>query len=95
MRESSDRAATSLGSTLDPAQRPAADRLAALGARAATARHRTPWLHRAPEGVYLHGPVGRGKTWLVDVLLEQVDGAGVLRLHAYDAARSLHGEFAR
>ena len=34
-------------------------------------------------------------TWLVDVLLQQLPVDGVLRLHAYEAARSLHREFAR
>ncbi len=43
----------------------------------------------------LHGPVRRGKTWLVDVLLDQLPAQGVLRLHAYDDARHLHAQVAR
>ncbi len=90
-----DRAAQALGSSLDLEQRPAADRLAALGARLAVPPPRLARRRRHREGVYLHGPVGRGKTWLADVLVEQVDGAGVLRLHAHEAARRLHREVAR
>lgn len=41
-------------------------------------------------GIYLHGPVGRGKTWLVDVLLDQLPPGAAQRLHAYEAARRLH-----
>ena len=93
LRAGFDRAAGQLDSALDPEQRPAADVLAALGARLPTRRRR--WPRRTPAGVYLHGPVGRGKTWLADVLLGQLPGEGVRRLHAYDAARQLHREFAR
>lgn len=92
LRTGFDLAADRLGSVLDLEQRPAADALAALGARLA-ARRRWPWQEQ--RGVYLHGPVGRGKTWLVDVLLERLGDAGVRRLHAYEAARLLHREFAR
>jgi cell division protein ZapE len=100
LRDGFDHAATALGSVLDEEQRPAADRLALLGTQLAQ-RSKRRWpvgaglRRRAPSGVYLHGPVGRGKTWLVDVLLEQLPAAGVLRLHAYEAARALHREFAR
>lgn len=95
LRRGFDDAAAALDSTLDAEQGPAADHLSALGARLSQSDRRLPWRRRPPGGVYLHGPVGRGKTWLVDVLLEQLDGAGVLRLHAYDAARRLHRGFAR
>lgn len=98
LREVFDRAARDLGSALDPEQRPAADALAAVGASLLDASHvggARRRVRRTPaRGAYLHGPVGRGKTWLVDVLAEQLavhlsDGA-VLRLHAYEAARRLH-----
>lgn len=45
---------------------------------------------RGLSGLYLHGPVGRGKTWLAEVLLEQLPSDSAWRLHAYDAARQLH-----
>ena len=100
LRDGFDHAATAIGSVLDVEQRPAADRLALLGTQLAQ-RSKRRWSvgagmrRRAPSGVYLHGPVGRGKTWLVDVLLQQLPADGVLRLHAYEAARALHREFAR
>ncbi len=82
LRAAFDAAAEALGSHLDAEQRPAADHLADLGAGRAT-------------GVYLHGPVGRGKTWLADVLLAQLPEDTSTRLHAYDAARQLHRGIAR
>jgi len=91
LRRGFDAAAAALDSVLDPEQQPAADRLARLGADLGV--RRLP-LRRPPRGVYLHGPVGRGKTWLVDVLLAQLPGQGVLRLHAYESARRLHAEVA-
>ena len=92
LRTGFDLAADRLGSVLDPEQRPAADALASLGARLGARRR---WSRRPTRGIYVHGPVGRGKTWLVDVLLEQLGDVGVRRLHAYEAARLLHREFAR
>jgi len=81
---------------LDPEQRRPADRLAALGAQVLRPRPaiaglwHVPTRHRGRSGIYLHGPVGRGKTWLVDVLLDQLPSGTALRLHAFDAARRLH-----
>lgn len=100
LRVGFDRAATALGSVLDDEQEPVADRLALLGAQLHSSDRRRwgfrqGFRPRPPSGVYLHGPVGRGKTWLVDVLLHQLPADGVLRLHAYESARSLHREFAR
>lgn len=95
LRAGFDVAVAALGSVLDPEQGPVADHLAMQGARLQEPR-RTRWRRRrAPSGVYLHGPVGRGKTWLVDVLLAQLPAQGVLRLHAYQAARQLHAQVAR
>ncbi len=91
LRAGFDDAAAALGSVLDAEQEPAADVLAEVGARA-LAPHRR-W-RRLPRGAYLHGPVGRGKTWLADTLVEQLPD-GALRLHAYEAARALHAGVAR
>ena len=85
LRGAFDAAAAAMGSHLDPEQRTAADRLADLGAG----------LDDSTPGVYLHGPVGRGKTWLADVLLSQLPEGTSTRLHAYDAARQLHRGIAR
>lgn len=87
-------AATELGSVLDPEQAPVADRLAALGEQLLTPPSR--WRRNRPvRGIYLHGPVGRGKTWLVDELLAQLPGLPGLRIHAFEAARRLHAGVAR
>ncbi len=97
LRAGFDEAAAALGSVLDAEQRPAAERLALLGHAVVRPPARRPRWSRgaAPRGVYLHGPVGRGKTWLVDALLDQLPGDGVLRLHAYESARLLHRQVAR
>lgn len=96
LRAGFDDAATALGSVLDPEQRPVAVRLAELGQRVLAP---TPgrWWRRGPlaRGMYLHGPVGRGKTWLVDELLAQLGDVAVLRVHAFEAARRLHAGVAR
>jgi len=94
LRAGLEQAATALGSVLDPEQAPVADRLAVLGEQVLAPPSR--WRrHRPVRGVYLHGPVGRGKTWLVDELLAQLPGLPVLRIHAFEAARRLHAGVAR
>jgi cell division protein ZapE len=71
-----DRAARGAGFVLDPAQRAAAERLAAMNP--ATGR-----------GIYLWGPVGRGKTWLMDVFRESIGGR-TRRVHFHEFFRRLH-----
>jgi cell division protein ZapE len=114
LRAALDDAAAALGSALDSGQRPAADALAALGARLAgraagaprTSRPAAATLairglvgacRRPGRGLYLHGEVGRGKTWLTTTMLDALatpDGA-LLRLHAFEAAQRLHAAVAR
>lgn len=72
-----DRAAADAGFVLDPAQRAAAERLAALNPAAG-------------RGVYLWGPVGRGKTWLMDTYLRSLAGQSVIRVHFHEFFRQLH-----
>lgn len=68
------RAATDVGYTLDAAQ------LAAAGA-----------LERAgSSGVYLWGPVGRGKSWLMDTYLHLMPAARTRRFHFHDFFSDLH-----
>ncbi|MFD4183116.1 cell division protein ZapE [Rhodococcus sp. NPDC058514] len=72
-----DRAACDAGFVLDPAQRAAAERLAALDLAAG-------------RGVYLWGPVGRGKTWLMDVFRDGLGEVATRRVHFHDFFRRLH-----
>ncbi|MEZ0166436.1 cell division protein ZapE [Kineococcus sp. LSe6-4] len=93
LRRGFDATASAAGSRLEPAQQVVAGRLARLGADVLHQRAGTRWTPRrrtSVRGVYLHGSVGRGKTWLGETLLRQLPAEGVLRLHAYDAARRLH-----
>ncbi|MGW6006363.1 cell division protein ZapE [Oerskovia enterophila] len=84
------------GFSLDPGQAPAVEVLDALAARLAE-----PATDRL-SGLYLWGPVGRGKTWLMDVFHATVGrlalgsgpgpGTRAVRVHFHDFLRRLHGE---
>ncbi|MCC9175590.1 cell division protein ZapE [Arthrobacter sp. zg-Y179] len=78
-------AAQAQGLALDAAQLAV---LPALAAAAAAARSAEP----APDNtsVYLWGPPGRGKTWLLDTLFDSVDIPQKRRLHFHDFFRELH-----
>lgn len=76
-----------LGFQLEPSQHEAAQRLAAFGA-AVTARRRA-LQQRTPRSIYLHGPVGRGKTWLMDSFHDRLR-ARKRRVHFHDFFRRLH-----
>ncbi|WP_420181181.1 AFG1/ZapE family ATPase [Paenarthrobacter sp. TA1.8] len=52
------------GFELESSQRQAAGRLAAFGAQVTRRRRALP--RKPPRSLYIHGPVGRGKTWLMD-----------------------------
>lgn len=87
MREHFDRAAHRRGFTLAPAQEAAAERLARLAGELA----RPAWrLRRPPRHLYLWGPVGRGKSWLVDTFLDGLATPHKRRLHFHDFFRRLH-----
>ncbi|WOH17502.1 cell division protein ZapE [Paenarthrobacter sp. GOM3] len=75
------------GFELEHSQRLAAERLAAFGAQL-TGRRRA-LSRKAPRSLYLHGPVGRGKTWLMDRFYSKLP-VRKRRVHFHDFFRSLH-----
>ncbi|OFI39973.1 cell division protein ZapE [Arthrobacter sp. SW1] len=88
--------AASAGFTLEASQAAAARRLSELGAavgrsgEAASRRFPARFLRRKPpRSVYLHGPVGRGKSWVMDSFYRQIPGRK-RRVHFHDFFRGLH-----
>ncbi|MFD0278795.1 cell division protein ZapE [Kitasatospora sp. NPDC127111] len=86
------RAAADRGFTLDPAQEAPVERLSRLAGELA---HPAWRLRRPPRHLYLWGPVGRGKSWLVDTFLDGLPTPRKRRLHFHDFFRRLHGGVAR
>ncbi|WP_051702717.1 cell division protein ZapE [Oerskovia turbata] len=79
------------GFAVDPGQGPAVLALDVLAGRLADPAT------DALSGLYLWGPVGRGKTWLMDVFLAAVaplvgPTSTTVRVHFHDFLRRLHGE---
>ena len=81
----------------DPAQARVAARLDALvgelirwrprtGGLAGLLRRSTP----APKGLYIHGPVGRGKTMLMDLFFAEVRFAPKRRIHFHEFMADVH-----
>ncbi|OZF38374.1 cell division protein ZapE [Rhodococcus sp. 14-2483-1-1] len=64
---------------LDDAQPAAADALSTPGTK----------------GLYLWGPVGRGKTWLLDTYFENIDVTAKKRVHFHSFFRDLHAAYFR
>ncbi|WP_406197537.1 cell division protein ZapE [Kitasatospora sp. NBC_01560] len=87
MRAHFRRAAQERGFTLDPAQEAPAERLGRLAEELA---HPLWRLRRPPRHLYLWGPVGRGKSWLVDTFLDGLATPQKRRLHFHDFFRRLH-----
>lgn len=80
LRSAFDAAAAERGFRLAPQQVPVADALAELGSR-----------RRARGGgLYLHGPVGRGKSFLVDVFFTAAPTRNKLRVHFHQFFDRLH-----
>ncbi|MDI2125571.1 cell division protein ZapE [Yinghuangia seranimata] len=90
IRAAVDRRAARDGFALDRYQRAAADRLARLAADAAPRRGLFHAHGPHPvRGVYLWGPPGRGKTWLMDAWSAALPPGLVRRVHFHDFFRRL------
>ncbi|WP_280401183.1 cell division protein ZapE [Nocardia carnea] len=84
-------AARDAGFALDESQRAAAAHLDRLGAESAGWRGR---FGPPPRGVYVWGPVGRGKSWLVDTFYDAVPISRKRRIHFHDFFREFHTRYA-
>lgn len=84
-------AAHEAGFVLDESQRAAARRLSRLGAE--LPGRRTPFTP-PPRGVYVWGPVGRGKSWLVDTFYAAVPIPRKRRMHFHEFFREFHTRYA-
>ncbi|MFF3677797.1 cell division protein ZapE [Streptomyces sp. NPDC002120] len=86
-------AAEQRGFTLTPAQRRAAERLAGLAGELGAPRGL--FRPRPPRSLYMWGPVGRGKSWLVDTFFDGLPEPRKRRLHFHDFFRRLHDGVSR
>ncbi|MEV6974832.1 cell division protein ZapE, partial [Kitasatospora sp. NPDC093806] len=75
------------------AQRAAAARLARLGVE--LAGRRRLFAGPPPRGLYVWGPVGRGKSWLTDVFYEALPLPRKHRVHFHEFFREFHTVYAR
>jgi cell division protein ZapE len=85
-----EEAGTSAGFTLADTQRAVAARLADLGSKVTAGE---PLLHHQ-RGLYLWGPVGRGKTWLLDRFFDAVPVTEKSRFHFQRFFRDFNAELA-
>jgi cell division protein ZapE len=79
----------------DPAQEEAADRLQTL--HDALKNYRGPRLFgngAAPDGLYLWGPAGRGKTLLMDIFFNNLALAAKRRVHLHEFMSEVHDRIA-
>ena len=88
--------------TADTGQETAVSALAHLLAKLPRLTKKPFWPWTRPDerrGLYIHGPVGRGKTMLMDMLYESVTGVAKRRVHFHefmlDVHRRLHDQLYR
>ncbi|MFF2653500.1 cell division protein ZapE [Streptomyces sp. NPDC058045] len=93
--ETFELAARQAGFTLDSSQLAASRRLMELGAALTRRRRLLGGRGEPPRGVYLWGPVGRGKSWLANVFYESVDVRHKHRVHFHEFFREFHTAYAR
>lgn len=92
MRRHFHEAAARRGFSIAPEQEAAVARLSRLASELA----RPAWTFpRPPRDLYVWGPVGRGKSWLVDTFYEGLPGDRKRRLHFHDFFRRLHDGVSR
>ena len=89
------------GYSTDPAQLRAVDVLDACAAQGAAFKHKRSSAFKKlinrpaiPRGVYLHGGVGRGKSFLMDCFFTAVPLKRKARLHFHEFMREVHRELA-
>ena len=91
MLEKYEAAALASGFDMDAGQRQVAERLEQL----ANDLSSRGWFRKSARGVYVWGPVGRGKSWLTTVMFDSVESDRKRRLHFHDFFRSLHAACSR
>ena len=106
LREIYERQITERGFRADPAQRAVVSRLEALRSRLIAAQHSRASLGgrllraigrrggsaAAEQGLYLWGPVGRGKTWLMDLFFQSLPFPERRRRHFHRFMHDVHAE---
>ncbi len=86
-----DDAARDAGFDLDDSQRNAAAPLGRLGDELSGGRR---LFGPPPRGVYVWGPAGRGKSWLVDTFYDAVPVRHKRRVHFHEFFREFHSRYA-
>ncbi|MFB7368573.1 cell division protein ZapE [Streptomyces sp. NPDC056222] len=90
MRRHFRQAAEQRGFTLAPEQERAAERLCLLAGELSATSGLFRRSRPSPRNLYVWGPVGRGKSWLVDTFFVGLPTTRKRRLHFHDFFRALH-----